>query len=168
VQADKLATLGLKQHPTTDIYPPTDRAVLWIDNKKVGSKFTKNLRNKFSSIQMYSHYQDKYKWKNNTLKAIWWEAHGKAIGCYSTKRQTIIQKFIHEQISCNSQESKYYLHRSPHCQLCNALTEDHNHILKCKMCPNRNLLQKKFIMQICDKLKQLGTNQDSTRLIIMS
>jgi hypothetical protein len=168
VQADTLATLGLKQHPTTDVYLSTDRAVLWIDNKKVGSKFTKHLRNKFSSIQMYSHYQDKYKWTDNTLKAIWWEAHGKALYCYSTKKQTIIQKFIHERIACNSRESKYYLHRSPHCHLCKESIEDHNHILKCKMCSNRNLLRKKFIMQIGDKLKLLGTNQDSTRLIIMS
>jgi hypothetical protein len=42
---------------------------------------------------MYSHYQDKYKWNDNTLKAIWWEAHGKAIDALVPKDRQLSKNF---------------------------------------------------------------------------
>jgi hypothetical protein len=99
VQADSLATLGLKQSNTMDINLLTNKAILLINNKKVASKYIKHLRDNFSSIEMYSYYQEKYKWTDHIMSRVWWDACDMSIKNFSPKKQIMLQKFNHDHIA---------------------------------------------------------------------
>jgi ribonuclease HI len=167
VQADLLATKGLKKSTPKDFNLTTDKAIVHIAGKKVASNYNKHLRESFSSIQMHDYFKNKYAWSNHTIKRIWWEAHDAALSKMGPGRKMTIHKFIHRRIACNHRESKFYQHRTPMCQACGDSIEDHNHILRCNKCDKRKQHRKKYIMLLKDKLILLGTNQETILVILM-
>jgi hypothetical protein len=110
IKADSLATKGLQSAFIRDIVLPTDKAILYLNNKKVASNFTLHLREKFSATQMYQYYQEKHGWSNHIMDKIWWEAHGAAIETYGLNKRMTIHKFIHDRAAVNVRESKFYPH----------------------------------------------------------
>jgi hypothetical protein len=166
IEADKLATSGLDKSPVKDFNQDTDKAFILLDDKKVASHYVTHIREKYSATQLYNYYHETYNWSNNQLQSIWWEVHEKALKNFSEATKTTIKKFIHNRAACNVIEHRYYEYKSPMCHECTNILEDHNHILKCKCCPRRINLRKKFIMNLKDKLITLGTSGDLTKIIV--
>jgi predicted RNA-binding Zn-ribbon protein involved in translation (DUF1610 family) len=150
----------------TDFNLQSDKAILLIDGKKVASKHTKQLRENFSATEIYSYYQEKYLWSDHIIRQIWWETHGNAFFRFGSDARTSIQKFIHNRMACNERENKFYTYRSPFCHVCKIEVENHHHVLKCPKCNKRNIRRKQYLMDIKDKLKILGTNDDTSRTIV--
>jgi hypothetical protein len=166
VKADQLATEGLTRKKVADFQQSTDKASLYLDNNRVTSHYSTHIRDKYSAIQMHDYYQETYGWNNNTLQTIWWDAQSSALQEFSNTTRTSIQKYIHKRIACNERESCFYEYRKPYCHLCSNIIEDHCHLLQCNACPKRKNLRKKYISDLKDKLYVLGTNHDTTRLIV--
>jgi hypothetical protein len=104
--------------------------------------------------------------KNATLNYIWWDAQSKAIKKFSSTTKTSIYKYIQNRSACNVVEHRYYKYWSPMSHVCHDILEDHCHLLKCKCCPKRVNLRKKFLADTKDKLITLGTNNDLSRVIL--
>jgi hypothetical protein len=62
IEADSLVTIGLQKPPVTDFLQETDRAILFLDDKKVALHFVKHIWDKYSSIQLYEYYQEACRW----------------------------------------------------------------------------------------------------------
>jgi hypothetical protein len=92
-----------------------------------------------SQIQLNpnSYYQEKYKWTDNTLKTIWWEAHGKAINCYSSKNRQLSKNFYTNGYHA-IYKNQNIIPIGPHIELCNETNKGHIQILKYTSCHDRN------------------------------
>jgi hypothetical protein len=164
-EADKYATKGLLQNKVQQINLPTDKAILIMQFKKLSANYTQHLRDSFSATQLHKFYSQKYSWSNKTIKAIWWDAHGGASTTFGEGQRATVLKYLHGRIACNQRESMNYKFRSPLCSTCGCEIEDTCHILQCNKCPERQKLQKKYIMELKDKLLLLGTNADTTQIL---
>jgi hypothetical protein len=166
VQADKLATLGLKEKSKKPIQLPGDRIQLLINDKPVTSHHSKTITNNFHSIQMHKFFKDKYKWSDNTMEGIWWEVHGKTILTFTDRQQTTIQKFLHDRLPTNYRENKYYEYRSAMCYGCKNYIECNNHILQCPKCKTKIKLRKSYIQNLTNLMIKMGTNSTTIRVLI--
>jgi hypothetical protein len=166
IQADRLATIGLTKRDTKDTQFHEERVKLFINNKKVTSHYTMQLRDCFHSIKMHEFYRDKYDWSDNTIEGIWWEVHGKALKELSEGQRTIIQKYIHDRLVNNYRESKYYEYRSAYCYSCRDHIEDNDHILQCKKCTNRETLRNNYLEKIKKIMITMGTHTTTIDVII--
>jgi hypothetical protein len=166
IQADKMATEGLKKNNVSNILLPGDRIQILINGNQVGSNHTRILRNCYHSAQMYTYFQEKYKWKDTIINKIWWEVHGKAMLPLQDCKRTIIQKFIHNRLPCNKRESLYYEYRSTMCYTCKSEQESENHILQCQQCKKRNILRNSYTRTLQTIMTAQGTNSTTIRVIL--
>jgi hypothetical protein len=165
VEADKCATIGLNKTKVKQLRLPTDKAILIMQGKKVSANYKSHLRDIFSATQLHEYYTQKYSWSHETIKNIWWDAHGLAIESFGAGQRATALKIIHGRIACNKRESVYYKFRSPLCYTCGVDIEDTCHIIQCKKCPERQKLRRKFVMELRDKLTILGTNADTIQIL---
>jgi hypothetical protein len=111
---------------------------------------------------MYNYYQEKYLWNHTTIGKIWWEVHGAAFKHFGSEQRISLKKIIHGRSACNKRENMYYSYKSSMCTTCGVNEEDIYHILKCS---KRNLMRKKYISNLKDKMIYLGTNTDTIRVV---
>jgi Zn finger protein HypA/HybF involved in hydrogenase expression len=93
---------------------------------------------------MYTYYENRYKWSQNTIQKVWWDAQRLALDCFGSDAKTSIQKFIHNRMACNEQEHKYYKYKSAVCHECKTEIEDECHILKCGKCTKQQNLSSRY------------------------
>jgi hypothetical protein len=69
---------------------PGDNARVFLKDKQIVSKHTKQLQECFHSIRMYEYFSGKYHWSSAVIDKIRWDVHGKTLWTRTDgKRQTI-------------------------------------------------------------------------------
>jgi Zn finger protein HypA/HybF involved in hydrogenase expression len=166
VEADKLATTGIREKVKGTVHLPGNEASLFIMEKEVTSNYSMSLRDAFHSVKMHVYLKEKFEWTNRIIETVWWEVHGKAINKSPKKSKKMIQKYIHNRLPCNRRESKYYEYRQPYCMICKDVIEDKDHIMQCPKCPVRTKLRSNYMSKLKNTMLLLGTNSTTMRAIL--
>jgi hypothetical protein len=124
IDADRLASEGLNMDNHHFIMHPTNKAMLFIDDKPVTANHRQNLRDAYHSIQLKVYFWKKYQWSEFDVKDIWWSIHGKSMSCFTIDQQTTLNKYIHRRLPCNQRENLYYTYIEPVCYNCRQEVEN--------------------------------------------
>jgi hypothetical protein len=120
------------------------------------------------SIQIRTYLQNKHNWNDKTIESIWWLTHEKAILSKSPEQRLFIQKFIHNKLPTNKRQKLYYPYKNDICSSCNTHKESQEHILQCTACPNRNIIQSKYIIQLRHNLDKYKIHPSINNIIIQN
>jgi hypothetical protein len=92
-------------------------AEILIDNKKVSSDLTSNLRTAFATPQLWDYYKEKFNWSIECIKTIDWTSHGIALNnLHHRQKKTIIQ-FNHRWLPLNTSHSLQFTGTARLCPL---------------------------------------------------
>jgi hypothetical protein len=165
IEADRLATAGLYMEEKTYSRLPSNKAMLFIDDKPVTSHHRQEMREAYHAIQLKEYFWDKYRWSDLDVKDIWWSINGKAMSSFTLDQQTTLNKYIHRRLPCNQRENLYYSYIEAICYNCKNDIETQDHIFQCKIGDERNCITKKYLRELNILLINNDTNDDVRRII---
>jgi Zn finger protein HypA/HybF involved in hydrogenase expression len=104
-------------------------------------------------------------WTEQQVEKIWWKVLDKSISSVSAGKQLILQKFMHGQLPCNYRNNIMFDYKPPYCSLCNKVSKDQSHVLRCPNCPVRCKIRDKYKKDLRTFLIESHTNDTTTRVL---
>jgi hypothetical protein len=106
-------------------------AELILNNRKVSSDLTLNIRTAFASTKLWEYYQDKFSWTLECIQSIDWISHGNALNTLRQRHKKTIIQFNHRWLPIYTSHSLQYTGTARLCPICTQIDETHHHYLSC-------------------------------------
>ena len=94
-KADHLAAQAHKKHTQPGYLPRGYKVLLYIQDAPITTKYTAEIIRAAHTPEIRQYYREKYKWTDETLATLDWEAYDKALKRMKMSDQRTIHKFTH-------------------------------------------------------------------------
>jgi hypothetical protein len=165
--ADEAKTMEI---PNTTIVKTTHQMPkLIINNHKVSSEYTDEIRKAIAQPALNEYLKTKYLWNDATIDMVDWRSHGKALATIHGRRQKTITQFVYRWLPLNASHSLQAEGTGKLCPFCQQDDETHRHYLICNH-PEANNNWVEIAQQLQSKLHKYNKNLDNMliRLLTMA
>lgn len=147
IEADRLATFALQRSymESHDQSYPLSSCTLFVDNKRITSKYSHQLRTAAGHSEGKTYLQEKLAISHTDYTAINWTSYRRARAQLPTRHQAFVTKYLCDWIPTNHRKSRENAAVSPCCPHCLAAMEDFPHILRC---PEQSIWREHFLHQL--------------------
>jgi hypothetical protein len=144
-------------------------AELIINNKKVSSDLTTNIRSAYATPKLWEYYQDKFNWTQECIQSIDWTSHGNALNTLRSRQKKTIIQFNHCWLPLNTSHSLQATDTARLCPYCTQTDETHQHYLSCNH-PTTKHTWSTNIQQLQDRIQKYNKhlNKIIIKLIILA
>ena len=160
-EADKLAREAYTKPQTCGYLPTGYEILLYINGNRITTKISKEILRAATTPDLRDYYTKKYKWTDESLDQMDWNAQHEAILTFPGKTQRMLHKHMHGWLPTGKQMHRRHniVNKCPYCQK----PEDENHMINCTGQQHEKDIFKKYMTQ---RLKMMQTEDNLRKTII--
>ena len=158
IEADSLAsgyrTTGSLQSRSSCIHILSQQCSISINNQRLTGQFDECIRYHVNGYHLRRYLQDKKCWSDEVWDTIDLQLFGKHYCCLPSRQQITRTKFVHDQLPLGDRrlrQASVKDHSLSLCPCCNVNVESVDHLLCCRLCPQRESHVHTMKAAICTK-----------------
>ena len=160
-KADRLAAQAHQQPTHPGYLPPGYKVILYIQDEPITTKYSQEIIRASHTPEIREYYRKKYKWTDDIMETLDWEAYTNAQKRFNHAAQKNIHKYTHNWLPTGNNLQKRYntQNKCPYCKL----PENHLHVITCATHKEDN---ERFYQKFENMLKRNKTDLGLSKLMI--